>query len=354
MKLRSNASRRRALLVLTLFGLSVSAVQSAYAQNGIRGTGHVADEQSLAVQIPGVRGLTSLAAGSAHDLAIKSDGTIYAWGDNGSGQLGNGSTNSSATPIPIPGVTGAVSVAAGESFSLAVQSDGTVWAWGYNGWGQLGEGTTNDKLTPVPVVGLTGVKLVGAGQSHSIALKTDGTVWTWGDNAYSDLGHGTDLFRSTPVQMLYSGNTTAIAAGGNDTLVVSTDPDPHFTPLARHDIVWQDTSSADLLISPWSAKLPLIPTPATATFLVRHIQSGWKIVATPDLDDDGQPDILWENNITGDVTYWIMDGMNLRNAGSVAQGVDLAWQIVGAPDINGDGRPDILWQNTQTGDVVYW
>jgi len=185
-------------------------------------------------------------------------------------------------------------------------------------------------------------------------LKTDGTVWTWGDNAYSDLGDGTDLFRSTPVQMLFSGKTSAIAGGGNDTLVISTDPDPHFTPLARHDLVWQDTSSADLLISPWSAQLPLIPINPAPNYLVRHIQTGWRIVASPDLDGDGQPDLLWENSISGDVTYWIMDGANLRNAGSVAQGVDLSWQIVGTPDINGDGHPDILWQNTQTGDIVYW
>src|SRR5450432_1551772 len=116
--LRPDASRWRSLLLLSLFVLSVTAVPSARAQNGIRGTGHVADEQSLAVQIPGLTGLKSLSAGSAHDLALKSDGTVWAWGDNGDGQLGNGSLNGSGTPVPVSTISGVVSVAAGENFSL--------------------------------------------------------------------------------------------------------------------------------------------------------------------------------------------------------------------------------------------
>src|SRR5665213_1602411 len=93
-----------------------------------------------------------------------------------------------------------VSIAAGASHSLALKNDGTVWAWGDNGAGELGDGTTTQRNTPLQVSGLTGVVAVAAGHFHSLAVKSDGTVWAWGDNNSGDLGDGTTTQRDTPVQ----------------------------------------------------------------------------------------------------------------------------------------------------------
>jgi alpha-tubulin suppressor-like RCC1 family protein len=86
---------------------------------------------------------------------------------------------------------------------VAVKSDGTVWAWGRNQWGELGDGTTTSRSTPVQVAGLTAVVAVAAGQSHTLALRSDGTVWAWGGNGGGQLGDGTTLDRHTPVQVLW-------------------------------------------------------------------------------------------------------------------------------------------------------
>src|SRR6266851_5429957 len=103
-------------------------------------------------------------------------------------------SNGSSTPVQVTGLTGVTQVAAGGLHSLALRSDGTVWAWGYNFVGQLGNGTQTGSGTPVQVTGLTGVIQVAAGGLHSLALRSDGTVWTWGDG-------GTGLAYLTPVQV---------------------------------------------------------------------------------------------------------------------------------------------------------
>ena len=93
-------------------------------------------------------------------------------------------------------LNGMIALAAGSYHSLALKSDGTVWAWGRNYYGQLGDGSTTNRLTPVQVSGLTGV-IALAGQNHSLALKSDDTVWACGDNASGQLGNGTQLRRLT-------------------------------------------------------------------------------------------------------------------------------------------------------------
>jgi len=166
-----------------------------------------------------------VAAGESHSLAVKSDGTVWAWGQNGSGQLGDGTTTpySRSTPLPVSNLTGVVSVAAGYAHSLAVKSDGTLWAWGRNVYGQLGDGTTTDRLTPMPVLGLTGVVTVAAGSGHSLALKSDGTLWAWGRNAQGQLGDGTTTARLTPVPVPGLTGVVAVAAGERHTLAVKSD-----------------------------------------------------------------------------------------------------------------------------------
>src|SRR5207237_1093311 len=120
--------------------------------------------------------VTAIAAGYAHSLAAKSDGTAWGWGLNNNGQLGNGTNASSTTPVQASGLSGVTAVAtqAEANHSLAVKADGTVWAWGLNNCGQLGNGTTANSSTPVKVSGLSGMTAIAAGSSHSVALTLTG------------------------------------------------------------------------------------------------------------------------------------------------------------------------------------
>ena len=164
----------------------------------------------------------------SHTLAVKSDGTLWAWGGNFRGQLGDGTKTDRSTPVPVQGLTGVVAVAAGEYHSLALKSDGTLWAWGFNNNGQLGEvptTITSIRTTPVPVSGLTGVVAVAAGEFHSLALKSDGTLWAWGGNWSGQLGNGTQfpVVRSTPMPVNLPGGVVAMDAGRTYSLAVKSD-----------------------------------------------------------------------------------------------------------------------------------
>ena len=123
------------------------------------------------VQVQGFTGVVAVSAGNAA-LAVKSDGTVWSWGRNNFGQLGDGTTTDRSTPAQVPGLTGivAVSVSCGVGHSLAVKSDGTVWAWGDNTFGQLGRAGTGSSV-PVQVSGLTGVVSVSAGSSYNLVLQ---------------------------------------------------------------------------------------------------------------------------------------------------------------------------------------
>jgi alpha-tubulin suppressor-like RCC1 family protein len=107
-----------------------------------------------------------IAASTYHSLALKSDGTVMAWGYNSSGELGDGTTMQRTSPVAVTGLNGVVAVAAGGGHSLALKSDGTVMAWGHNDYGQLGDSTTTNRSSPVAVAGLAGVLAVAAGPVH--------------------------------------------------------------------------------------------------------------------------------------------------------------------------------------------
>nr|WP_279635601.1 hypothetical protein [Corallococcus carmarthensis] len=127
---------------------------------------------------------------------MRSDGTLWAWGSNGSGELGIGITMMSHPPTQVPGLSGVVSVSAGSRHSMAVRSDGTVWTWGANSEGEFGIGTFVSSAVPVRVPSLNGIQSVASGQSirqfeaFSLALGYDGTLWSWGANTDGQLGLG--------------------------------------------------------------------------------------------------------------------------------------------------------------------
>ncbi len=183
-------------------------------------------DRSAPAQVNGLSDIIAIAAGGAHNLALKADGTVWAWGYNEDGELGDGTRTTTSpygktTPVQVNGISGAIAIAGGQYHSLALKSDGTIWAWGYNYGGELGDGTTTTtdpygKLTPVQVSSLSGVTAIAASKArHSLALKSDGTVWAWGVNWNGQLGDGTTTNKSTPVQVSSLSDITAIAIGGN-------------------------------------------------------------------------------------------------------------------------------------------
>ena len=166
----------------------------------------------------------TVAAGANHTLALKADGTVWAWGQNASRQLGDGTTTQRNSPVQVSSLADAVAIAGGGSHSLALKRDGTVWAWGWNGYGQLGDGTNTNRATPVKVQILDHVIAIAAGDAHSLALKDDGTVWAWGYNSlYGQLGDGSFVNRNSPVQLPVLSGITAIAAGANHSAALKTD-----------------------------------------------------------------------------------------------------------------------------------
>ncbi len=170
-------------------------------------------------------GVQQIAAGELHSIAVKKDGTVWTWGYNHDGELGNGSNIDSSTPSQVPGVEEVIQVAAGSYHNLALGYNNVIWAWGANWEGQLGCNNSNLVSSPnaVHVVNLNGnlnnVVQVAAGWGHSLALRQDGIVWTWGYNTYGALGTGNSYSWGIPTQSLLT-NQTYIAAGSEHSLSV--------------------------------------------------------------------------------------------------------------------------------------
>lgn len=165
----------------------------------------------------------TIVAGNRFSLALKSDGTVWAWGANDRGQLGDGTTTARRTPVLMAGVTGVAAISSGGFSTLLLKTDGTVWAVGANEVGQLGDGTTLDRLTPVAVSGLSGIVAISAGYDHALALRSDGTVWAWGANATGQLGDSTTTQRASPVQIGALVGVAALAAGQGHSLALMSD-----------------------------------------------------------------------------------------------------------------------------------
>jgi alpha-tubulin suppressor-like RCC1 family protein len=169
------------------------------------------------------------AGGAGFSVVLKPDGTVWTFGQNTHGQIGDNSTTTPRkTPYQVAGLIDIVAVAAGANHVLALKSDGNLYAWGHNQYGQLGIGnTTTPQKLPVAVL-LTGVVAIAAGQYHSVALTSMGDFYTWGKNDFGQLAngtHGASLFSSTPLYIMAGG--AGVGAGLSHTLFVKADGTVH-------------------------------------------------------------------------------------------------------------------------------
>ncbi len=167
-----------------------------------------------------------ISASSGHTVALKSDGTIWSWGINGDGQIGDGTTINKS--VPTQEITEArdwVAVAAGQNHTVAVKSDGTLWSWGENTEGQLGDGTNENRLVPTQEITKAEFwETVAAGGDHTIALEENGSLWSWGKNEFGQLGEGTTDDRNFPgPDSTLDSDWIAISAGSRHTVALKSD-----------------------------------------------------------------------------------------------------------------------------------
>jgi alpha-tubulin suppressor-like RCC1 family protein len=176
---------------------------------GCNGYGRLGDDTTILRSSPvsvvgGFTDWCQVSAGGSHNLGLRSNGTIWAWGNNGDGRLGDNTITDRSSPVSVVGgFTDWCQVSAGGVHSLGLRTNGTIWAWGSNQSGRLGDNTTTSRRSPVSVVGgFTDWCQVSAGNAHSLGLRTNGTAWAWGINYCGILGDGTITSRSSPVSVV--------------------------------------------------------------------------------------------------------------------------------------------------------
>ncbi len=206
-------------------GIKFDGTLWGWGQNGNKlglGLGNLAD-QNLPVQIGTANDWATVSAGNVHSLAVKINGTLWAWGNGQFGQLGNGVFNS-ATPnlTQVGTATDWLAVSAGNRFSLAIKTTGTLWSWGLNSVGQLGQGNITNLNLPTQVGSASNWTKIDAGSKHALAIDATGFVYGWGDNTFGQLGNGTNTSSLVPIMLSSSNNWAEVSAGLDHSLFLNT------------------------------------------------------------------------------------------------------------------------------------
>jgi len=203
---------------------------------------------------------TAISAGHHHTCALLATGAAHCWGYNAYGQLGNNSTANRLTPTAVTGLSGGVTAITAETFhTCALLATGAVECWGYNGYGQLGDNTTSNRLTPTAVTGLSsGVTAITAGRWHTCALLATGALKCWGDNTYGHLGDNTTTHRKTPTAV--SGLDSGVGATTTTTTTSSTTVAPTTTTTTAAPTT---TTPPETTVAPTTTTTTAAPTTTT-------------------------------------------------------------------------------------------
>jgi alpha-tubulin suppressor-like RCC1 family protein len=306
---------------------------------GALGNGTSGGSVSTPQRVAGLSGITQIAVGTGdRDIyAVRSDGSLWAWGDNGAGELGNGTTVSHFNPIQVPGLTGISQMSAGPDYALALRSDGTVRAWGNNSNGYLGDGTTTSRLAPVQVRGLTGISQVSA-SGASFAVRSDGTLFAWGLNADGVLGMQGGFF-VTPAAVPGLSGVRKVASNGTATLAV--------VGIGGRVWAWGDNTHG--VLGDGSTTSRLNPEPLGLSGITQvAVSIGWNSAA---VRSDGT---LWtwgdnsdgELGIGNDSTLWIPVPVQVTALAAVSQ------VSVGVRDVLAIGSPTFAFVPDLSGDTT--
>lgn len=182
------------------------------------------DSSATPVKIEGMNDVLTVAMGDYHSAAVKTDGSLWMWGRSLGGALGNGDKYGTKDVLsPIEVMQGVAAVSLGYNVSAAVKFDGTLWTWGSNAYGQLGDGTGKNRAEPGRVEGIDDVVAVSFGTDFAAAIKADGTLWMWGRNGYGQLGNGTTEARLEPTRVKGLDNVVAVSLGNGHTAALTSD-----------------------------------------------------------------------------------------------------------------------------------
>ncbi|MCL9804079.1 T9SS type A sorting domain-containing protein [Flavobacterium amniphilum] len=248
-----------------------------------------------------------ISAGDEFSLALKTNGTLWAWGDNFFGQLGDNSTDDRNAPVQIGTATNWVSISAGTQHSLAVKTNGELWAWGTNNTSRFGTNTPATSYAPMQIGTDTDWSKVLAGRDHGVGIKTNGTFWTWGGNTTGQLGDGSTVDKTTPINIASLNGAVKIAKGHQHTAVIKNDGS-----------IWSWGGNATGQLGIGSSLTPTPPSPTLVPTQENTFSNNWayidsKITHTVAIKADGSL-FTWGSNLWGQLG----DGSQIAKSSPVA------------------------------------